>query len=223
MRRLLPPIAIGLIGAAILVWLGTWQVQRLSWKEGILTEIEARISGAPIALPETGDPEVHRYASVALPGRVGADELYVLTSVKNRGAGYLVVSPFTLRDGRRVLIDRGFIDAEARDAPRPAPETMLRGNLNWPDDRSSSTPPNDVAGNIWFARDVAEMAAVLETEPLMIIVAQSQADLGTTPLPVDTSAIKNDHLEYAITWFSLAAIWLLMTGLWMARIVRKEA
>lgn len=223
MRSVLPPILIGVIGAAILVWLGTWQVQRLAWKEGVLAEIDARISGAPIDLPTIPDPDTQRYAPVALTGQVGSEELYVLTSKKNVGAGYLVISPFTTEDNRRVMIDRGFIRSEARDVARPAPLTTLRGNLNWPDDRSSSTPENDVAGNIWFARDVAEMAAVLETDPLLIIVAQSQEDLGTTPLPVDTSAIKNDHLEYAITWFSLAAIWLGMTGFWITRIVRKEA
>jgi len=222
-RRLLAPLFIGAIGAAILVWLGLWQVQRLEWKEGVIADIEARIAGAPIALPDAPTPAAHRYAPVDVRGQVGPDELFVLTSKKNVGAGYLVISPFTTAEGRRVLVDRGFIRSEARDTLRPAPETRLRGNINWPDDRASSTPDNDVSGNIWFARDVADMARVLDTEPLLIIVAESAADLGTTPLPIDTSAIKNDHLEYAITWFSLAAIWLGMTGFWIVRIVRKEA
>jgi len=223
MSRLLVPILIGLAGCVILLWLGTWQVQRLAWKEGVLAGIEARISGAPIDLPADPDPEIHRYAPVALTGTVGPEELLVLTSHKTEGAGFLVVSPFTTADGRRVLIDKGYVRGDVRDAARPAPETALRGNLNWPDDRNSSTPENDVAGNIWFARDVAPMAAALDTEPLMVIVAEAEANLGTTPIPVDTSAIKNDHLEYAITWFSLAAVWLVMTGLWIARIARREA
>lgn len=222
MRRFLIPLLIGLVGAAILVWLGTWQVQRLAWKEGVLANIDARIASAPIDLPANPDPSLHRYAPVALAGRVGTDELHVLTSNKAEGAGYLVISPFTTGEGRRVMIDRGYIRSDARDETRPAPETTLRGNLNWPDDRNASTPANDVAGNIWFARDVPEMAAKLDTEPLLVIVSKSASDLGATPLPVDTSAIKNDHLEYAITWFSLAAIWLVMTGLWIARLRQKE-
>jgi surfeit locus 1 family protein len=223
LRRILPPLLIGLIGAAILVWLGAWQVQRLAWKEGVIADIEARISGAPIDLPAEPTPEAHRYAPVALSGAFGPEELFVLTSHKTEGAGYLVVSPFTTEAGRRILVDRGYIRNEARDAVRPAPQTALRGNINWPDDRNSSTPDNDIDGNIWFARDVAAMAAELDTEPLMVIAAASEADLGTTPLAVDTGAIKNDHLEYAITWFSLAAVWLAMTGFWIVRIVRKEA
>lgn len=223
MRRLLAPILIGLLGAAILVGLGVWQVQRLAWKEGVLADIEARIAGDPIALPAEPDPAAHRYAPVVLSGQVGAEELYVLTSTRAGGAGYLTISPFTTGDGRRILIDRGTIRAEDRDAARPSPETTLRGNINWPDDRTPATPENDVEANVWFARDVAQMADVLDTEPLMVIVSETQADLGTVPVPVDTSAIKNDHFEYAITWFSLAAIWLAMTGYWIARLVKREA
>ncbi|WP_425037830.1 SURF1 family protein [Primorskyibacter sp. S187A] len=223
MSRILYPLLFGLIGAGILVSLGVWQIQRLAWKEEVLARIEARISGAPIELPTEPDPEEHRYAPVALTGEVGADELYVLTSRKRVGAGHLVISPFTTEDGRTILLDRGFVRTDQRDEIRPTGPASIRGHINWPDDRTSSTPDNDVGGNIWFARDVAAMAEALKTEPLMVILAQSDTDLGTTPLAVDTANIPNDHLNYAITWFSLAAIWLVMTGFFITRVLKREA
>lgn len=214
MSRIALPLLTGLIGTAILVWLGTWQMQRLEWKREILTQIDSRIGGDPAPLPATGDadPETDRYQPVLLNGTIEADESYVLVSRKRVGAGYLVISPFVTQDGRRILVDRGFIPVEDRDVDRSSGPKEINGNLHWPDDRTSSTPENDIAGNTWFARDVAVMAEELGTEPLLVIARNmSPPDPGVTPLPVDTSGIPNDHLQYAITWFSLAAVWLIGT------------
>ena len=206
------PLLTGLIGTAILVGLGTWQMQRLEWKQGILTQIESRIGGDPASLPATGDPERDRYQPVMLNGTIDTDELYVLVSQKQVGAGYRVISPFVTDDGRRIMLDRGFIPVADRDLARQGGEKEITGNLHWPDDRSSATPENDIAGNIWFARDIDAMSEVLDTEPLLVIARNmSPADPGVTPLPVDTSGIPNDHLQYAITWYSLAVVWLIGT------------
>lgn len=218
MTRIAIPLLFGLIGAAILVWLGTWQMQRLDWKRGILTEIETQIVGDPAPLPVTGDPDTDKYQPVRLVGTVEPDELYVLVSQKRIGAGYLVISPFVTDDGRRILLDRGFIPVEARTTSRSAGPVKVTGNLHWPDDRTSSTPENDITGNTWFARDIDAMAEVLNTEPLLVIARNmSPPDPGVTPLPVDTSGIPNDHLQYAITWYSLAVVWLVMTATFLWR------
>jgi surfeit locus 1 family protein len=71
---------------------------------------------------------------------------------------------------------------------------------------------------MWFARDIAQMAGELGTEPLLIVAREvAPPEPGVTPLPVDTGHIPNDHLSYAITWFSLAAIWAVMTGAFIWR------
>ncbi|MCB1333289.1 MAG: SURF1 family protein [Roseivivax sp.] len=220
MTRYIAPLIFGLIGAGILIWLGTWQLQRLSWKEAMLSQIEARISGPAAPLPATPVPETDRYQPVDLTGTIEPGELHVLVSIKQVGAGYRLVVPFLTDDGRRVLLDRGFVPTEARDTPRPAGAARVSGNLHWPDDRTSATPQNDVPGNIWFARDVADMAKALNTEPLLIVARQETPPPGgISPVPVDTSGIPNDHLQYAITWYLLAAVWLGMTGflLWRMR------
>ncbi len=218
MTRILAPLLFGLIGIAILVSLGTWQVQRLAWKEGILAEIEATIDGPRQPLPDTPNATDHRYMPVAMNGEIGQGELHVLVSVKRRGAGYRIIAPFQTDDGRRILLDRGFVPVDQRDATRTTGLAAIDGNLHWPDDRNSSTPDNDVTGNTWFARDITAMAEVLQTEPILVIARQeSPADKAVSPLPVDTSGIPNDHLQYAITWFSLAGVWLIMTAFWIRR------
>lgn len=223
MNRLFFALIIGLTGVGILLWLGFWQVDRLAWKEGVLAEIEARIAADPVALPETPEEERDKYLPVEVTGEIGEGELYVLVSRKQVGAGYRVIAPFTTETGRRILLDRGFIKTDKRDATRPVGTVTIIGNLHWPDDRNSSTPDNDEAGNIWFARDIADMARVLETEPTLVIAREtSLSDTGVTPLPVDTSAIPNDHLNYAITWFSLAFIWSAMTGFFIWRTTRQK-
>lgn len=219
MTRILAPLLFGLVGIGILLSLGTWQLQRLEWKQGILSEIEREISGAPAPLPVVVSPSEQKYQPVSLQGEILAEELHVLVSVKQVGAGYRVISPFET-GGRRVLLDRGFIPVEDVGLERRGGAAKVIGNLHWPDDRNSSTPENDVTGNIWFARDIGAMSEALQTEPLLIIAREvTPVDLGVTPLPVDTSGIPNDHLQYAITWFSLAAVWAAMT---LALILRQR-
>lgn len=212
------PLLLGVVGAAVLISLGVWQMQRLEWKQGILDEIDAQITGPAIALPVNADPETHRYAPVELTGTIGRPEIPVLVSVKRVGPGYRLIVPFET-GGRRILLDQGFIPLEAKDTERPAKQVTLRGNLHWPDEIDSYTPDNDLAANIWFSRDVPTLAAALNTEPLMVIAA-TQTDPSVTPLPLDSNAIPNDHLNYAITWFSLAVVWLGMTAFLLWRIRR---
>ncbi|MDD9726312.1 SURF1 family protein [Roseovarius sp. SK2] len=217
-RNLVLPLIFGLAGAAVLIWLGVWQMQRLDWKEGILSQIETRIAAEPVALPESFDPEADRYLPVTVTGQFGEGALRVLVSRKQVGAGYLVISPFETAAGRRILVDRGFIRQSDTLEAAPDSELTVAGNLHWPEDRNSSTPENDVAGNTWFARDLGQMADVLDTEPVLLVARElSQPEDAVTPLPVDTAHIPNDHLQYAITWFSLAAIWLGMTAFYIFR------
>jgi len=221
-KSVLVPLIFGIAGVAVLVGLGKWQLDRLAWKEGILADIEARISAEPVALPERAEAKDDRYLPVRATGEIGGRTLRVLVSTKQAGAGYRLISAFET-GGRRVLLDRGFIEV-ADDIPAPGGEVRVTGNLHWPDDRLSSTPENDVAGNTWFARDIAQMAGELGTEPLLIVAREvSPPEQGVTPLPVDTAGIPNDHLEYAITWFSLAVIWAAMTGafIWRTRRAAK--
>lgn len=219
-RRLIIPLLFGLIGAAILVGLGTWQLQRLSWKEAVLADIASRIGAAPVALPDAPSPETDRYLPVTVPGRFTGEGLEVLASRKQIGPGTRVIAVFETDTGRRVLIDRGFVAEADHAAPRTVTAATVTGNLHWPEETDSFTPPPDPGRNLWFARDVPAMAKALNTEATFIVAREPTGD-GIEPLPVDTSGIPNDHLNYAITWFSLAVVWLGMTALLLWRISRR--
>ena len=218
MRRTLFLLIVGLGGAAILISLGVWQIQRLAWKEAIIADINTRIAADPVALPEEPNPDADAYLPVRATGTYGEDEIHVLVSQKEIGAGYRIIAPFTLEDGRRIMLDRGFVVSEAKDRARDQGAATVQGNLQWPQETDSFTPAPDLAGNIWFARDVPAMADALHADSILLVArASDPAADGISPLPVDTARIPNDHLQYAITWFSLAAIWLGMSLFFLRR------
>ena len=218
MRRTLFLLIVGLGGAAILIWLGVWQIRRLAWKEAIIADINTRIAAAPVDLPASVNRDLDAYLPVTVSGTFEQGEVHVLVSQKDVGAGYRIITPFVLEDGRRIMVDRGFAVASAKDAARSDGPATVTGNLQWPQETDSFTPEADLKGNIWFARDVPAMARTLGTQPVLLVTRSSTPPAaGISPLPVDTARIPNDHLQYAITWFSLAAIWLGMSLFFLRR------
>ena len=222
MRRFLIPLIFGVVGCAVLMSLGVWQVQRLAWKEGMLAEIEARIADAPVALPVMPDVENDRFLPVRVSGRTLGREIDVLVSTKEEGAGFRIISAFETDDERVVLVDEGYVRQTEKDKARESVEMVVTGNLHWPDEVDSFTPEPDLDAEIWFARDVPAMAAHLETEPVLVIARTvTGTDARATPLPVSTEGIPNSHLGYAIQWFGLALVWAGMTGFFLWRMHRR--
>ncbi|MFY9239595.1 MAG: SURF1 family protein [Roseovarius sp.] len=218
MQRLIGPVLFGVFGTAILVGLGLWQLDRLAWKKVVQAQIEARIAAEPVSVPTLPDREVDRYLPVRARGVLVGPELHVLVSTKELGAGYRVIQALETQ-GRRIMVDRGYIPLGAKEAVRTGGAVELTGNLHWPDEVDRWTPAPDIARAIWFARDVPAMAAALDTAPVLVIVRSEVGPeaSGVTPLPVDSSDIPNNHLQYVVTWFSLAAIWVIMTTYFIRR------
>lgn len=232
MRRYVFPLCLGLIGCAILLSLGVWQIRRLGEKEAYLAAITARIGGAAGPIPDTASLTTAlsdkaamtklRYRPVAVSGTTTGDELLVLTGQPGTGGGYEIIAALVTDDGRRLLLDRGFVREGTEKAARPPVRLTGTGNLDWPAETDRFTPVPDPTRNIWFARDVASMAAALKTEPAMIVARDLSGDIqGIAPEPVGTDGIPNNHLNYAITWFSLAAAWAGMTVYLLWRIRQK--
>ncbi len=219
LKRVAFIVIVAVLGTGVLLSLGKWQLDRRVWKEAILRDINSRISDTPVSVPETPLPQRDRYLPVIEQGIIENAHVRVLASRKHIGAGYRIISPFVI-EGRRVLLDRGFIKV---DDPLPAPSqsiSQVKGNLHWPKDADEFTPEPDLKNNLWFARDVPALAQHFGTDPILIIASDvSPPTPKLAPLPVDTSGIPNDHLQYAITWFSLAAVWTFMSVafLWHTR------
>ena len=206
----------GIAGLALLLWLGSWQVSRLNWKLDLIADVEARIQGDPVAIPAIPTWDEHRYLPVTATG-IADDGVQVFASARGQGAGYRMISVFET-DGRRLLLDRGFRRQDSHTDFNGPAEITITGNMHWPDELNEFTPPPE--GNTWYARDLEAISMSLGTEPLLIVARTVTPDLYTArPVPLTTEGIPNDHLGYAITWFSLAFFWVVMTSavLWRIR------
>lgn len=225
------------IALALLIGLGVWQLQRLKWKEGLLAHIAA-LQGAPArpiepvldALAQGRNVDFTR-VRVTCPG-LGAAPFLELYGLKDGEAGWRLVSacPVATSRYRTVLVDRGFVndDVKARpsvDRAATAPVEMV-GVLRTPDRPTFVTPKNPAgpsgAGH-WFSRDVPAMARALGVAapaPIFLFAATSSnpgfAALLPAPLPGE---IPNRHLEYALTWFGLAAS---LAGVYAAVLLRRR-
>ncbi len=215
MRRFWFIVFIGFAGTACLLYLGKWQIDRLYWKLDVLKKIDQKIAAAPVLLPAEPSESVHKYLSVEISGQLLQESIRVLASKKRYGAGYRIIHVFRT-NGRRLLVDLGFVGLETDYDIDLSSDISLVGNLHWPDEVDNFTPEPDLENNIWFARDVERVASALQTEPILIILKDSTLkDKNIKPMPIDTTHIPNDHLQYAITWFSLAIIWALMSCLFI--------
>ncbi len=231
---------LGLVAFAVLIGLGTWQVQRLHWKEELLATIEARVNAAPrplaaieARLAETGDVD---YWPVSLSGTFRHEgERHFFATHKGR-TGYFVYTPLELDDGRLVLVNRGFVPFELKEPGRRG-EGQVEGRReivglarNRLDGKPNSLmPDNDLAKNVFYWKDLAAMAASAGVgRPADYLPFFVDADDAPNPggLPVGGVTLidmPNSHLQYAITWYGLAAALAGVLGVWLWRRWRPPA
>ncbi|PPD44444.1 MAG: surfeit locus 1 family protein [Methylocystis sp.] len=220
-RALLWPAIATLLGVALLVSLGSWQLRRLGEKEALIARIESRVHVPPQDFPPPGDwraPADFDFAHVRARGRYveGRDALIFMKAPDGFGPepGYMVVTPFALLSGNTILVERGFIPASKADdlagrAP-PSGELTITGLMRAPQSRNMFTPSDDPARFIWYTRDPAAISAALgvaSAAPFFTIALQSPQSAVPNGFPRLVSAtpeIVNNHLSYAFTWFSLA-------------------
>ena len=220
----------GIAGVVVLVALCVWQIQRLEWKQGVIATLDARLEAAPKPLPATFDREAEEFSRVAIrgafdgaPGAHGFVDAPLLVSLRPYGPGYRVIQPFETEDGRRVMVDRGFAPVESKNeggaasvaTPAPVGVVEIIGALRWPDEGGDGAPFG-ASDNVWIARDVAAYEDVFGVEPVLI-VAETATNVGEWPVPqpIEAVNVRNNHLEYAMTWGALALVWAVMTG-WLA-------
>lgn len=205
-----------LAGVAVLLALGTWQVQRLGWKTDQIKQMEARIAAPPIPLPADIDAatvEAREFTQVEITGVFRHEkEMIVLARVRQGKAGSRVITPLETDDGRVVLVDRGWVPTGAEDPRERAAGqieglTTVNGLLRARQRTNLFTPENQPELNVWYSIDAAEMAkhAGVSAEPFYVEAGPAE-NPGSLPIggrPV--LEIPNNHLQYAITWYALAA------------------
>ena len=199
---------------AVLVALGSWQVHRLAWKTELIANFEARVAEAPVAAPDRiDDIDAWRYRRVLLSGRFLNDkELHVTGKTYEGNAGFHVITPLVTDGGLTFLVNRGWVP-EARRRPDARPETVTDGPVEVVgmvrDDllRGYFVPDNDPAKEVWLYVDTGQMAAHRGLGPVAGYYVDAIRPPGPFQLPIGattTVTVRNEHLSYAVIWFSFA-------------------
>jgi surfeit locus 1 family protein len=219
------------LGLAVLIGLGTWQMQRREWKLGLIERIEHRAHDEAISLTMAKDlwqrSRDVEYYRVLLVGRFLHDQERHLYTVEQGRPAWRIVTPLVTSGGDVVLVDRGFVPDElkepaSRQAGQIADIVELIGLARVPATPGWFTPENDPARNRWFWRDVAGMTAGLPADQAaraapFVVEAEAQAVPGGWPRGgVTRLVLPNRHLEYALTWYGLA-LTLAITAFFFAR------
>jgi surfeit locus 1 family protein len=219
-------LAAALVGIAVLVGLGTWQLERLAWKEALIARMAARLTAEPVSLmaalgqrqagADIGDLRV-RTTGRFLPG----PPLRVFAHIEGR-VGWNLVHPFATAEGPVVLLDRGFVPDDLKeDVPPPQGDFEVTGFVRPAEPAPGYfTPDNDALGNRWYWYDLPAMAAASGIAPGafagVVVEAEPRPDAASPwprPRRRDPSAIVNNHLQYALTWYALAIVLAIMAFL----------
>jgi surfeit locus 1 family protein len=243
-RGLVIPVTIAF---AVLIGLGTWQLQRKTWKEGLIAALTAQLAAAPIPLPAAStwpklDVSALQYHRVTFTARLdNAKEALVYAAPSAfrpdvSGPGYWVFTPAHLANRSTVLVNRGFVP-EGRQDPKSRPQGEIAGPmtivgaLRWPDARHWFTPTDEPAQNLWFTGDPAAIAAAkgLTAKGLgpvapFYVEQESPPPPGGLPHPGKlVVTLPDNHLQYALTWYGLALVLVVMFVSWAVANQRENA
>lgn len=222
-----------------LLALGTWQVERRTWKLALIERVENQLRAAPVDPPATlEDPRRDEYRRLRLTGVFQHDRETLVQASTELGGGFWVLTPLRLADGRHVLVNRGFVTPERRDratrgergptAPGAGDgaTTTLVGLLRLSEPGGGFMRRNDPAAGRWHSRDVAAIAQARglgDVLPYFVDAEATAAERAQPQLMADADRIwpvagltvirfNNHHLVYAITWYALALMVALAVG-----------
>lgn len=207
---------------AILLGLGVWQLARKGEKEALIARIVERSRAEPPAAPpafDAWDAKADEFRRVRAEGRFLHDRETLVHGLApgdvpgRANQGYYVLTPLERADGATILVNRGFVPTELKDpATRAAGQVSgaatVTGMLRASEARGLFVPESDPAKGEWFTRDIPRIAQArgLSAVAPYLIEADATQNPGGWPrggqLRVD---LPNNHLQYAFTWFSIAA------------------
>lgn len=229
-RTMLIPAVLAFL---VLIGLGTWQIQRKAWKEGLIAALDAQLAAPAVALPpSTSWPTLDRskdeYRRVTFSATFeNSKEVFVFAAPSTfrpdvSGPGYWVFTPARLADGKIVLVNRGFVpddrrDAKSRVAGQVNGPVEIVGSMRWPGSRHWFTPIDEPAKNLWFTADPQAMAAAkgLGAVAPFYIEQESPVPPGGLPKPGKLMVtLPDNHLQYALTWYGLALVLVIWFAVW---------
>jgi surfeit locus 1 family protein len=215
-RPSLVPTLMTVPAVLVLLGLGTWQVQRLHWKEGLIAQREAMVAAPPIAPPQTrAEAEQNEFRRVADEGALLNDrEIYLAAASDSGESGYQVLTPLREPGGRVIFVNRGFVPLPLKDPTRRAAGELsgvvhIAGLLRVPPNEKPTffLPDNRPDLDLWFWVDLPAMAhaaGVPDAAPFYIDADKTPNPGGWPRGGVTLLELPNNHLQYAITWYALA-------------------
>ncbi|MFT4121903.1 SURF1 family protein [Bradyrhizobium sp.] len=215
-----PPVwltVLSLAAIALLIALGVWQIERRAWKLALIDRVEQRIHApaqpvpAPAAWPAVSAAN-DEYRHVSVAGRFQHDRETLVQAVTEEGPGYWVLTPLRRDDGKTVLVNRGFVPSERRDAStrqagNPDGEIEITGLMRMTEPKGAFLRNNVPQHNRWYSRDVAAIAAARNLRDVapFFVDADAGSQSGGGPIGgLTVVRFPNNHLIYALTWFALA-------------------
>lgn len=215
-----PPLWLTVLSLAafvVLIALGVWQIERRAWKLALIDRVEQRVHAAAQPIPSPAawpavSPANDEYRHVSLKGRLLHDRETLVQAVTEEGPGYWVLTPLQRGDGTEVLVNRGFVPSERRDAStrrdgNPDGEVEITGLLRMTEPKGGFLRSNVPQHNRWYSRDVAAIAAARGLNNVAPFFVDADAGSQSGPAPIGGLTVirfPNNHLIYALTWFALA-------------------
>lgn len=236
-KGLVWPAVLTVCGCAVLVSLGVWQLQRRVWKEELIADMAARADAAPVPLPVEAqwselEPQTYEYRHVEARGQFDYDKealVFRAAGPGGFGPGYLVLTPLRLDSGAVVIVNRGYVRQERKEptergqTPGQIPgEAVVHGLMRPPEPRNLFTPADEPAKGLYFTRDPAAIAAhfnLARVAPFSIDADAADVPGGWPKGGTTVRALPNNHFEYALTWFGLAAA---LLGVFLAVVVNRR-
>ena len=224
------PTLFALFAFLTFVALGSWQLQRRAWKTALIDTMEQRLSAAPVPLPPeaawpTLGQEAHEFERVRFSAKIAQStdaRVYGVGSALSSdvsGPGYWIFAPARLASGGTVVIDRGFVPESRIGGVAQPPDAFIDmiGVLRWPQPPGFFAPA-DPAHNLWFARDQLALAAAKGWGAVAPFYVDLESPVPPGGLPAPGAlhvSLRNEHLQYALTWYALAVVVVVMFAAWL--------
>ena len=214
MRRLIFLVALVLAFCGFTA-LGAWQVQRLHWKHALIARVDARVHAEPVAPPARNDwPQASaardEYRRVAVTGEYLRNHDTRVQAVTERGPGWWLLTPLREDDGDTLLVNRGFVPDDWKgDAAPPAGHVRVVGLLRMSEPHGAFLRHNDPVRDRWFSRDVAAIARARGLGDVAPWFVDAERNASAPEWPAGGMTVihfRDQHLQYALTWFALAAL-----------------
>jgi surfeit locus 1 family protein len=220
--RIWPILLASALGLVILLSLGAWQVQRLAWKNGLIASIDKAIAGEPRSLAELEQSADKGFVKVRLQGTYVPGKALFLISTYSGGPAWEVLRAFKATTGETLIVKTGKVpEPLAPLSPAGEVEIIAISKEHKPT-AYRMAPGTSAKGDQHFEWDLPYMGGRLEATERRFVLDLLPGQPGTEGQVVEApkSDLRNNHLGYAITWFGLAAVLVVMTGVFVMRIVR---